>query len=108
MMIGSIKSAPDVEVFGFDFCSRWSGDFSLVVGACKVMTESDIASSSLLASVSSVFVESVSTNRGTSVVAVPRRACGVLSRTSEMVVSGSDEAGEVESGVDVLDDDLRF
>lgn len=74
MMIGKIRSAPEVDVFGFAFSSDGAGDGALDVGGCKVKTDSDIASSSLLASDSSVWVGSVRTSSGTPVVAIVRRA----------------------------------
>ena len=90
MMIGKIKSAPDVE--GFEGGVAEVGGISS--GACKVMTESDMASSSML--VSGDWPEWVRVNRGTVVSPLGSKADGVRSRglscgsVGNGVASGSD------------------
>jgi hypothetical protein len=73
MMIGKIKSAPDVEGFegGVVVVDGTSS------GACRVMTESDMASSSML--VSGDFPECVRVNCGTVVSPLGANADGVRS-----------------------------
>lgn len=73
MMIGSIKSAPDVDDLGFALSSDRLGELAPDGLACRVITESDIASSISLASASSSRDDSVNTNCGTSEAEDPWR-----------------------------------
>jgi hypothetical protein len=112
MIMGRIRSAPDVDAFAGDGAGR-SAVTDESSGACIVMTESDMASSSML--VSGESPECVSVSWGTAESSLGPNADGVRSSglsygsVGSGVASGSDRDISLSSvGVEGVLDDMRL